>query len=118
MILIVEDETTSRRALRSLLAASGFSTAAVGTAEEALQILEQGEVPDVALVDLDLPGMDGLELIHHMEQRHPSVFPVLITATSKQRLENLTTGEQFAYFRKPLDFPELLALLTRSQRRN
>lgn len=118
MILIVEDEPTSRRALSSLLAASGFDTAAVASAEEALNIIAQGEVPDVALVDLDLPGMNGLELIHRLERTHPSVFPVLITATSRQRLEEVLPKERPIYFRKPLDFTQLLSLLTRGQRHN
>lgn len=118
MILIVEDEPTSRRALSSLLVASGFLTAAVGSAEEAMQILDKGEVPDVALVDLDLPGMNGLEFIQKLEAEHPSIFPVLITATSRQRLDQVMSREDLVYLRKPLDFPQLLSLLTQGQQRN
>lgn len=118
MILIVEDEPTSRRALCLLLSANGFPAAAVGSAEEALQVLDNGEIPDVALIDLDLPGMNGLELIRRLEKLHPSVFPVLITAASRQRLNQMLGTEDLIYLRKPLDFPLLLSLLTRNQQRN
>ena len=87
MILIVEDEPVSRRALRSLLSASGYDAQAVGSAEEALRLITDGQVPEVALIDLNLPGMNGMDLISYLEQAYPDVRAVLITAASPETLQ-------------------------------
>src|SRR5689334_18545612 len=63
-VLIVEDERVARRALANLLAASGYVAQAAGSAEEALGLLNlKGQPPKVILVDLNLPGMNGLDFI-------------------------------------------------------
>src|SRR5437016_9380382 len=81
-ILLVEDEAVSRRALAALLHTSGYSVFAVGSAADALELLEQGNVqPRFALVDLDLPGMNGLDLIRRLERLSPHILAMLITAT-------------------------------------
>src|SRR3954447_13043665 len=86
-VLLVEDERVSRRALTALLDASGYSTEAVESAEDALKALRGGRhAPEVALIDLNLPGMSGLDLIDRLKQLAPDVFPVLITATSAETL--------------------------------
>lgn len=111
-VLIVEDERVSRRALTALMAASGYATEAAGSAEEALDAVRaEGVHPDIALVDLDLPGMNGLELIGQLTRIEPSVFPVLITAANGESLASHLREQGVAYLRKPLDFSRLLSLL-------
>lgn len=111
-VLIVEDEQVSRRALTALMAASGYATEAAGSAEEALDAVRtEGVHPDIALVDLDLPGMNGLELIGQLTRMEPSVFPVLITAVNGESLASQLREQGVAYLRKPLDFSRLLSLL-------
>jgi len=110
MVLIVEDEKVSRKALAALLAANGYHARAVGSAEEALQILDREEVPDVALVDLDLPGMNGAEFLRRLDQHAPSVDAILITAADRDRVAQLTP-RPVRHLRKPIDFKHLLALL-------
>ena len=110
-VLIVEDDRISRRAMTALLAASGYPAQGVGSAEEALQVLDRARVPAIAVIDLDLPGMSGLELIARMEKFHPDVFPVLVTGADTDRLERLLGGRQVALMRKPVEFHQLLALL-------
>jgi CheY-like chemotaxis protein len=112
-VLIVEDERVSRRALASLLDASGYATEAVGSAEEALRLLKSGHVPRIALVDFELPGMNGLDLIKRMEQLDPTVFPILITAVAADALRGRLggSGRRVAYLRKPVDFDRLLDLM-------
>ena len=56
LILLVEDESVSRKALGRLLAGEGYTTEAVESAEEAVAIMSVGQRPSVALVDLDLRG--------------------------------------------------------------
>ena len=117
MILIVEDESVARMALTSLLRSSGYSTTAVGSAEEALQMVQEHGVPEVALVDLDLPGMDGLALIRQLEQENPNVYSVLITAASPERVNAMQQDDCHAkYLRKPLHIDDLLTLLPDADR--
>lgn len=111
-VLIVEDERVSRRALAALMSASGYETEAAGSAEEALAVVRQDGVrPNVALVDLDLPGMNGLDLIGQLTRLEPGVFPVLITAANGENLAHVLEQRGVAYMRKPVDFTRLLSLL-------
>lgn len=110
-VLIVEDERVSRRALALLLNASGYHTVAAGSAEEALNLLASENAPAFALLDVDLPGMSGLELAEQLESSNPGVFTVLITAAEGERIENFMRDHHVAYLRKPLDFDNLLGLL-------
>ncbi len=110
-VLIVEDEQTSRRALAALMTASGYDIEATATAEEALDVVDSGIHPDIALVDLDLPGMNGLDFIERMRERQPDVFTVMITAANGENLPELLKSRGVAYLRKPLNFDRLLSLL-------
>jgi CheY-like chemotaxis protein len=93
------------------MSALGYKTEAAASAEEALDAVESGAHPDIALVDLDLPGMNGLDFIGRLTERDPAVFPVLITAANGDRLNSLLANRGVAYLRKPLDFNRLLSLL-------
>jgi CheY-like chemotaxis protein len=110
-VLIVEDERASRTALSRLLAQSGYDNRAVATAEDALQLVRRSGVPRVALVDLNLPGMSGLELIEKLSRIDPSVQIVLTTAAAGEPLMERLRDSGVEYLRKPLDFNRLLGLL-------
>jgi CheY-like chemotaxis protein len=110
-VLIIEDEKVSRKALAKLLATRGYTTEAVETAEEAVAILTIGQRPEVALVDLDLPGMSGSELVSYLIQKAPPIQTVLVTAACEERVSNLTEGTGIGYLRKPIDFNDLLRKL-------
>jgi CheY-like chemotaxis protein len=112
-VLIVEDEGMSRRALSLLLAHSGFRAQAFASAEQALNWLEHGGHPLAALVDLNLPGMNGLDLIDHLRKLSPATFPVLITATDDETLSTSLKQRPVVHLRKPLDFNLLLSTLSR-----
>lgn len=120
-MLIVEDERVARRALATLLAASGFQTAAAESAEEALRLLEdrrdQAE-RRVALVDLNLPGMNGIDFIAQLERMDPSVYPVLMTAASDEVLDEAVRDRNLVYLRKPLDLGQLLTVITHDEQRH
>jgi DNA-binding NtrC family response regulator len=111
-VLIVEDERSSRTALSRLLAQSGYDNQAVGSAEDALQLIRRSGVPRVALVDLNLPGMSGLDLIEKLSRIDPSVVIVLTTAAAAgEPLMDRVRDFGVEYLRKPLDFNRLLGLL-------
>ncbi len=110
-VLIVEDERVSRNALRKLLAASGYHSAAYECAEDALREMAADDMPPVALIDVDLPGMSGLDFATRLEKMRPDMVKVLITAASGDRIDNFRKNHEVHYIRKPLDFPRLLRLL-------
>jgi CheY-like chemotaxis protein len=94
-----------------LLARQGYEAEAVESAEEALDLLNRGPEPQVALVDLDLPGMSGSEFLRRISETNPSVKPVLITAADEERVANIARERNVPHLRKPIDFNHLLAML-------
>ena len=119
-VLIVEDERIARRALAALLTASGFETCAAESAEEALRLLAEKDAHAdrrVALVDLNLPGMNGLEFISRLEGIDPDVVPVLMTAASDEVLGEAVRNRNLIYLRKPLDLHQLLNVISHGDER-
>jgi DNA-binding NtrC family response regulator len=117
-VLIVEDEHVARRALGSLLKASGYYTSAAESAEEALRLLQnQPTPPRIALVDLNLPGMNGIDFISRLEQIAPTVHAVLMTGAGDESLAQALQERYVPYVRKPLDFSRLLTLIDTPPRR-
>lgn len=113
-VLIVEDENVSRLALKKLLDRCGYHAEACESAEEALSKLDHRdhETPQVALVDVDLPGMSGLDLAARLEQASPDTFTILITAATGERIHSFCRAHPVAYLQKPVDFDRLLSMMT------
>lgn len=119
-VLIVEDERVARRALATLLAAHGFDIAVAESAEQALRLLQDPQnraEQRVALVDLNLPGMNGVEFISRLERMDPSVYPVLMTAASDDVIDEALRDRSLVYLRKPLDLGQLLTVITHGEER-
>jgi CheY-like chemotaxis protein len=110
-VLVVEDDRVSRRILTALLKQNGYATESAASAEDALQALESHPLPRIALVDLDLPGMNGMELIDRLRELDPTTIPVLVTATDEESLATALHGRPVVYVRKPVDFNRLLGVL-------
>jgi two-component system, OmpR family, response regulator len=120
-IFIVEDEGVSRRALASLLNSEGYQTEAFETAEETLDKLnneQPGFSPNVILVDLNLPGMNGIELLEQLQKSSPGLHGVLITAARDEEIDRFCRENLVTYIRKPIDFSRLVALLGKLKRRD
>jgi len=111
-VLIVEDDRVSRKALTMLLSRSGYGVEAVGSAEDALHLANGGRMPRVALVDVDLPGMSGLDLIARLSASHPDLVPVLVTPSDDDRVFQAVRDGGLLYVRKPVDVGRLMALLS------
>ena len=109
MILIVEDEAISRRALRQLLQIYGYEAEVAGSAEEAIQLIADGHLPQLALVDINLPGMSGVEFVHRLHRTAPEVQCVFMTANDQANEERNRASERTLH--KPLDMPKLLNVL-------
>ncbi len=118
MIMIVEDEAISRRALQHLLRLSGLKTRAAASAEEAIGIMLQGGPPELALVDINLPGMNGVEFVAELHRQYPNLPCVFMTANEDALNDQIRSACPEPTFRKPFDVPELLHLINSTIRLN
>ena len=108
-ILVVDDEPQIRRALIRTLEANGFDVRAVGTGEEALASLKWR--PEVVLLDLMLPDLDGLEVARRI--REQAGMPILVLSARGEESRKVAALDQGAddYITKPFGTEELLARL-------
>jgi len=113
-ILIVDDETVVRDSLDRLFADEGFETRAAASGREALERLSPGEF-DVALIDIRMPGMDGMELQGRLHQADPELMVIIMTgyATVETAVQALKKGA-WDYIVKPIDPDELVHLVTKA----
>ena len=84
LILVVEDDSANRDYARTVLEAAGFEIEAVESADEALVLLGR-RTPDLILLDIQLPGMDGLELTKRLKA-DPGTEPIPIVAMTGQTM--------------------------------
>jgi DNA-binding response OmpR family regulator len=108
-ILVVEDDEVVADALKRGLQDAGFAVGRVGSAEHALAAITR-ENFDLAVVDIGLPGVDGLELTRRL-RREGHALPILIL-TARDTLEDRVDGLELGaddYLTKPFDLPEVVA---------
>jgi DNA-binding NtrC family response regulator len=113
-ILIVDDESQIRRILSVLLSDNGFEVAEAESGEQALAVAEKFH-PDVALLDINMPGMDGLSTLRALLKSHSKLDCVMMTAygTIRSAVEAMKSGA-FDYVSKPFDNDELLLIINRA----
>jgi DNA-binding response OmpR family regulator len=106
-VLIVDDDLAVRVTVRELLKRAGYEAVAVESGEEAIQIVS-GRRFDVALIDLVMPGMNGIELMGVLRQTDPDLILIMLTARSTvdSAIEALRIGAH-DYLRKPCKDEEL-----------
>lgn len=116
-ILIVDDEPEVRETLEDYLATHGFETICAESASAARE-LAAGHRIDLALVDIRMPGEDGLSLARHLRERYAKIAIVMLTSagTVLDRIVGLEMGAD-DYLPKPFDPRELLARLKSVLRR-
>jgi len=109
-ILIVEDDADLREMMAQLLTLEGFKASTVANGREALEYLSQGDKPDVILLDLMMPVMDGWEFRRQQQARADlSKVPVIVlSALDQTRAADVNA---VAFLKKPLDFDRLLELV-------
>jgi two-component system response regulator MprA len=118
-ILVVDDEAAVRDALRRALRLEGYEVELAADGAEALRRLEDGAQPDALLLDVLMPGVDGLEVCRRL-RRSGSRLPVLmLTARAEvsDRVSGLDAGAD-DYLAKPFALQELLARVRALLRRS
>lgn len=115
-LLLVDDDALMRRSLSFNLQKSGYRTSTAASGEDALQ-LAQNDPPDLVLLDIGLPGMDGLEALKRFKERLDS--PVIFLTSRRRELDEVLGLELGAddYVTKPFDLDVLLARIKAVLRR-
>jgi len=113
-ILIVEDEDNARKGYEQLLQRWGYEVLGVNTAEDALAKFSNFQ-PDTLIADVELPGMNGLDLLKQLGEELHDVPAIIITGKgSEERAVAAIESGAFWYIEKPLKGPVLRALLDRA----
>jgi two-component system KDP operon response regulator KdpE len=116
-ILVVDDDPQIRRVMKATLVGHGYEVTEARTGEEALESLG-GEMPNLVLLDMNMPGMGGLETCRAI--RTGSDIPVIILSvrnTEKDKVAALDAGAD-DYVTKPFGIEELLARIRAAMRRS
>src|SRR5215469_5168613 len=116
-ILVVDDEPQLRRVMRTTLTDLGYTVIDAKTGEDALELLRR-EQPDLILLDLNMPGIGGLETCRAI--RESSEIPIIILSvrnTEREKVQALDAGAD-DYVTKPFGIQELLARIRAALRRS
>jgi FixJ family two-component response regulator len=112
LLAVLDDEESVRNALRRLFRSADHDVVAFGSGRDFLEFLK-ARVPDCLVLDLHLPGLTGLDVLHRLRQEGSRLPVVVITGKDEPgtREEVLASGAT-AYLVKPLDGQTLLAAIS------
>jgi len=108
-ILVVDDEPAARLSLAEVLLLEGYDVAVAASGEEAIDLLPEGPF-DLAIVDLKMPGMDGLEVVQTLQERAANTIIIMLTAhgTLETAVQAMRQGAH-DYLLKPANVNEIMA---------
>jgi DNA-binding NtrC family response regulator len=107
-VLFVDDETDFRETLIKRMQKRGVAAFGVPSGEEALSWLQQ-QAADIVVLDVRMPGMDGIQTLRAIKRDHPLLEVILLTGHASLEIarEGMQLGA-FDYLMKPIDIDELL----------
>lgn len=110
-ILIVDDDDQLRKSFERLLTDEGYAVVSAASGEEGLEKIRQA-VPDLVVLDMRLPGMDGFQTFTRIHQAEPRLPVIIMTAygTTETAIEATKRGA-YDYILKPFDIPDLLGVI-------
>jgi DNA-binding response OmpR family regulator len=113
-VLLVDDEVELLQALSERLELRGFEVATARSGEEAMGVMQRA-APDLMVLDLRMPGIDGMEVLRCTRRNYPRLQIIMLTGhgSEKDREMALSLGV-FEYLQKPVDIGELVAVLNRA----
>ena len=116
-VLIVEDEQRMRELLLRSLTNWGFDASAARSAEEAMRTVDQSP-PDIVLLDLNLPGMDGLQFFSALRQKQPEVQGIVLTGFANiEAAKQAVHMDMVEFLTKPCHLGEVEQALDKAMRR-
>jgi DNA-binding NtrC family response regulator len=113
-VLLVDDEEDFVRTLSERLQMRDLDSQTAFDGEEALELMEDG-IPDVMVLDLKMPGIDGMEVLRRMKKLYPGVQVIILTGhgSDKDEAQARRLGA-FEYLQKPVNLEYLMAVLKRA----
>jgi len=110
-VLIIDDDDQLRKSFNKLLTEEGYQSKCAASGEAGLRIIEEN-APDVVILDMRLPGMNGFETFKAIHQMEPKLPVIIMTAfgTTETAIEATKMGA-FDYILKPFDIPEMLVVI-------
>ena len=107
-VMLVDDEVEFLETLIKRMKKRNVDISGVKSGEEALLALDQNQV-DVVILDVRMPGMDGIEALKEIKRRHPLIEVIMLTghASVEVAVQGMELGA-FDYLMKPIDIDELL----------
>ncbi|MFC7558459.1 response regulator [Paenibacillus farraposensis] len=106
-VLIVDDQNGIRILLMEVFGSEGYETFQAANGKIALEIVEK-EPPDLVLLDMKIPGMDGLEILKHLKAMHPDIKVIMMTAYGElDMIKEATELGALMHFTKPFDIDEM-----------
>ena len=116
-ILVIDDEPVMADSLRTNLMEEGYVVDTAATGAEAIELFDQGG-HHLAICDLQLPDMDGLEVMRHMKDARPTTEVIVVTGYgSVARAVEATKAGAFYFVEKPFDFEEIQPLVDKALER-
>lgn len=106
-ILIVDDQPGIRLLLKEVFSKEGYHTITAGSGIEALEKVQEA-CPDLVLLDMKIPGMDGIEILKRLKKNNSGIHVIMMTAYGELDLieESMRWGAE-RYFTKPFDVFEV-----------
>ena len=110
-ILIIDDDDQLRKSFVKLLGEEGYSVESAASGEAALELVHK-KVPDLVVLDMRLPGMNGFETFQSIHEIEPKLPVIIMTAygTTETAIEATKMGA-FDYVLKPFDIPDMLKVI-------
>ncbi len=113
-LLVVEDDGPSQRLMKALFEAEGFEVDVAGEGPAALEAVA-ARAPDLVLCDLELPGLDGVEVVTRLKASHPTLPVVMVTAQHDPKLAvRAIRAGAYDYLTKPVDQDEVVLVVRRA----
>ncbi|GAC41521.1 response regulator [Paenibacillus popilliae] len=106
-VLIVDDQNGIRVLLMEVFSSEGYSTYQASNGKIALNIVRE-ESPDIVLLDMKIPGMDGLEILKQIKKMEPQMKVIMMTAYGElDMIKEATDLGAIMHFTKPFDIDEM-----------
>lgn len=106
-VLIVDDQNGIRILLMEVFNSEGYTTMQAPNGKVALEIV-RNETPDLVLLDMKIPGMDGLEILKHIKEINPEIKVIMMTAYGElDMIKQATDLGALMHFTKPFDIDEM-----------
>ena len=111
-ILVVDDEVSICQSLKAILKDEGYQVLVAGSGEEAIKVVDE-EMPQLVLLDIWLPGIDGLETLKAIKAAHPNVLVIMMSGhgTIETAVRSTKLGA-FDFIEKPLSLDKVIIIIS------